>query len=205
MSTQNLISNIEDFIKKVASINDEKLKQLIQISTFSGRIKFCDQNFVKLKAGSSRIAYDYGGDLVLKLAKNEKGIAQNRTEADGFIQQNYKEIVANVLDSDPNDLYIVAEKATKITPSQFKQLSGFTMLNFYHYLIKKLEYRDKMEVEDFEKMENSEFVQEVLDLMVNMGMPSGDMGRISSWGKVKNRLVLIDYGLTKNIQDEYYR
>lgn len=204
MQAKQLIKEVDSFVNKIASLSDEKLKELSKINSFAGRIRFCDANFVKLKAGSSRIAYAYTSDLVIKLAKNEKGIAQNSVEADGFIQQHYKDLVANVLDSDPNNYWLVAEKAVKITPSQFKHLAGFSILNMYHYLLSKFENRKNMIVDEFDKINESEMVHELMDLMANFSMPSGDMGRVSSWGKVRDRLVLIDYGLTDEIKNEYY-
>ena len=61
-----------------------------------------------------------------------------------------------------------------------------------------------MIVDEFDKINESEMVHELMDLMANFSMPSGDMGRVSSWGKVRDRLVLIDYGLTDEIKNEYY-
>jgi hypothetical protein len=190
---------LDIFNTKISLAVDPKLKELSLLPTFTARKNYCDINFTKLKAGSSRIAYVYN-DLILKLAKNEKGLAQNQTESDGFMQQNYKDIIANVLDSDPNGLWILVEKAERVNKSSFKTLTNINFDEFCDYIKKKIEYK-KVESE----LDNNHFVQELLDLMINFTMPAGDICRISSWGKVKNRAVLIDYGLTSSIYEEYYK
>jgi hypothetical protein len=91
-----MISDKVNLLYKLASITDQKLIDLGNIKTFVGRIRFAVNNFTKLSAGSSRAVFDYG-DYVIKIAKNEKGIAQNTTEADNFIQQHYKNIIANIV------------------------------------------------------------------------------------------------------------
>lgn len=114
--------------------------------------------------------------------------------------------MANVIDSDPDDYWLVVEKAYKITPIEFTRLMGTDIKNFMYYVRSRTEYnlRSIFTVKDKEKLDNNEFVQELLDMMVNFNMLGGDFGRISSWGKVRDRLVLIDYGLTKDIFDQYY-
>lgn len=78
------------FFYKIAVLNDPKLIELSKQPSFAAKIRFANSNFIKMQAGSSRIAYEYSPDLVLKLAKNEKGLQQNRTESDGFLQQHYE-------------------------------------------------------------------------------------------------------------------
>jgi hypothetical protein len=203
----HIVNMVDIYLHKIAAISDPRLQQLSALPSFAAKIRFCDATFKKLKAGSSRIAYDYSTDLVLKLAKNTIGIEQNRTEADGFIQQHYKDIVANVIDTDQDELWIISEKAFKITQSEFRTLTGFDFNNFCSYLRKRLGNGklDNLKVNDEEKLDNDPRINELLDMSINFQMPAGDMCRISSWGKVKNRAVLIDYGLTNQIFDEYYK
>jgi len=204
MKYKELIDSVDLYLQKIASGPEEKLKELSNLKTFKSRIEFCIANFPRLKAGSSRIAFDYSPEYVLKLAKNDKGIAQNNAEADGFIQNNYKDLVANVKDSDPNDFWILAQKATKVSAGQFKILAGFSLEDLRNYLYTRIENKKIFPVSDMEMFNENEFVQELMDLMVNFAMPIGDIVRASSWGKVNDRLVLIDYGLTNSILSDMY-
>jgi len=155
--------------------------------------------------GSGRIAFDYSPDLVLKLARNEKGREQNRTEADGFLQDNYKSLVANVVDSDPDDLWLVVEKAARANAADFQRTFGTSLNNLCNYIKKRISGSSFAPVENEEALSNNAAIDDLLDMMSNFQMPAGDICRISSWGKVKDRLVLVDYGLTSSIYDEYYK
>lgn len=194
---------------KIAVLSDPRLQQLSTQPSFAARIRFADTNFKKIRAGSGRIAYEYSPDLVLKLAKNEKGIQQNITENDGFIQEQYSDIVANVIDSDPNNLWIVSQKASKITPTELKNFLGADLNELRYYLEDRINpnksYLPKPSEELKNKLDNNELINELLDMMINFDMPVGDIVRLSSWGKVGNKIVLLDYGLTQSIFDEHYK
>jgi len=195
------------FLCKIAVISDEKLKMLAAQPSYAAKMRYANSVFKKLKAGSSRIVYDYSPDLVLKMAKNEKGLAQNRVESDNFLQTNYKDLVANVIDSDPNDIWILSEKATKIAPSRFRSLTGIDFKEFCNYLYAHNPVappKIKTPIANEEQLDDNPFIQEILDMMGNFQMPYGDLSRISSWGEVKGRAVLIDYGLTQDIYEQYY-
>jgi len=194
-------------IFKFAVISDTKLQQLSSIPSFSKQIKYASLNWLRLTSGSSRVIFDYSPDYVLKLAKNEKGISQNSVENYNFIQNHYKDIIANVIDSDPNNKWLVVEKASKMTIAQFKSITGIDFQNFCNYINDRfnLSKHVKYNVINKEELDNNIFIYEVVDLMANFNMPPGDITRKNSWGIVKNKVVLIDYGLTMDNYNEYYK
>jgi hypothetical protein len=201
----------DNFSLKASASIDPGLEQLSKIPSFAGRARFCEQNFKRITSGSGRIIFEYDPNHVIKLARNDKGIAQNATESDGFIQSNYSNIVARVLDSDPDDKWLLAERATTISPSQFKLKMGFSLDELYRYLVDrfdpqryKIMFREDMPKDLEEKIANHPLVEELIDMMANFGMQPGDFGRKNSWGTVGDRLVLVDYGLTEDIYHEHY-
>ena len=50
------------------------------LNSFSKRISYCDENIERISSGSSRIVYKINDEKVLKLAKNTKGLEQNKNE-----------------------------------------------------------------------------------------------------------------------------
>jgi hypothetical protein len=202
------------FLYKIAIITDQRLKQLSKLPSFAARIKFCNENFKKLQAGTARIAYEYSPELVIKLAKNEKGIQQNDTESDYGLHDMYPELLTNVIDSDnDNNYWLLAERAKKITPTEFKAMAGFSLNDLHLYLVKKLLYPkrppflipEESPIPNEELLNNSELVSSIMDMSINFSMPMGDFVKISSWGKIGNRLVLLDYGVTNDILETHYR
>jgi len=197
------------------------LETFKSLRSFSKRIKYCNDNLQRLASGSSRIAYKVDDDKVLKLAKNKKGIAQNNVEKDWFVQKSYPDIVAKVFDVDENDLWLEMELAKKLTPNKFKQILGFSIQSLDYYLIAfdiertgktrystPEDYRASIPSEELSVINESEFTNQLTDLISNMNMPIGDFGRLSSFGECirngKPAVVIIDMGLSKQIASDFY-
>jgi hypothetical protein len=71
------IKNFYNYINENLT-DDEKLN--LQLSKFKERKDFANKKFKLLDKGSARIVYLIGDKYVLKLAKNKKGIYQNKKE-----------------------------------------------------------------------------------------------------------------------------
>jgi hypothetical protein len=61
-----------------------------------------------------------------------------------------------------------------------------------------------------ERINNNEFVIDLTSLIADYDFPDiGDMTRLSTYGEVtrdgKPKIVLVDYGLTKTVWDDYYK
>jgi hypothetical protein len=202
----DIINKTNYFYKMAQATNDPRLSEISKLNSFNAKIKFCTENFKRLASGSSRVIFEYNQDLVIKLAKNQKGIEQNAIENDGFIQSNHNSIVTNVIDSDPNDIWLLVQRAMKISPSKFKQLTGIDFKLFGEYIMFKLSNKPISQIPEYLKiLKDNEFIEDVLELMVNFNMPPGDITRISSWGEVNGKAVLTDYGLTQDIYSTYYK
>jgi hypothetical protein len=204
MDVDGLMKKIDGLVK-IVNASDPKLEQLSQAPSFAARVRLAITMFPRLTSGSARVIFDYNPGYVLKLAKNEKGIAQNSTEADGFLQQNYDHLITKVIDEDPENKWLVVEKATRASQADFMRTFGTTRDNLCAYLKMKLQYGKPIEKQEwFDKLNDNETAQDILEMMVNYGMPPGDFCRQNSWGVVNGRLVLVDYGLTESILHEHY-
>lgn len=95
------------------------------LPSFSKRIQYCQQHLRRIASGSSRIVYDIDGKVVLKLAKNKKGIAQNEAESGDAYMHNTYGCFADVYDVDENNLWIEMQMARKAKTSDFKKITGF--------------------------------------------------------------------------------
>lgn len=214
--------NIRKIIREIVEeFLDEKypeefsFKELEDIRSYSGKLKYAEKHLQKLASGSARVVYKVDDNKVLKIAKNKKGLAQNQVEAQGYLQQY--EIVAQIFDTDDNDYWIEMEFARRLSKPEFKKITGVSLDELKHYLIyhriysqpkKHMGFGYSIDQDIKERMENSEFVNELLSFAADNDMSTGDMGRISTWGKVirdgKEHVVLIDYGLTNSVYEDYY-
>lgn len=194
-----------------ASFNHEEFANL---RTFAERVRYCAQHLKKIGAGSARIVYEIDDRSVLKLAKNAKGIAQNELEASLSNDYYIRDMVAQIFKSHPNDEWIEAEYAKRVTPTRFRELTGIDIKTLSEYLWKKhAENKGRgmgthLSPEQLEMVENNEFANNILDIMLNYDMPSGDLGRISSYGEVNRNgqpeVVIIDYGLNDDVYQDHY-
>lgn len=195
---------------KISAEIFEKLNTLSNLKTFIERTKFCKNNFHKLGAGSARAAYELNNDFVLKLAKNQKGIFQNEIEMNYDIQSCYGDILAKIVKYDENAKWIIAQKAFKIkSKKQFQILSDFSPDDIQGYLaikVLKTGWMIKIPTQEIvNQMENNLWIQELLSMCIDFDLHIGDINRISSWGFLNNKIVLIDYGVTETIYNNYYK
>lgn len=189
-------------------------QQLEDISSYAGKLRYAETHLVKLASGSARVVYKVDDTKVLKMAKNKKGLAQNSVEAQGYLQ-NY-EIVAQVFETDNDDYWIEMEYARKVSKADFKRITGVSLEELEKYLrYMRFQMNPRrgffgfhIEPEVKQRMEDSEFVDDLMQFVNDNDMETGDMGRLSTWGKVlrdgEERIVLIDYGLTNSVYKDYY-
>jgi len=183
------------------------------IKSFNGRKEYADNNLQRLGSGSGRIVYAIDDNKVLKLAKNNKGIAQNQAEIN-LSNEYYENILAKVLDYDNNYLWIISERTKKITPTRFTQLTN-VKLNDLNIFLRNYdaELHGKrpifsMSKELNDELYNNEFVSELLNFISDTNSNVGDMARISTYGEINRKgtpmAVLNDYGLTHEVYDSFY-
>ena len=166
--------------------------------------------------GSSRVVYRVDNDKVLKLAKNKKGVAQNEIEINWGGDQYYGDIIANVIDYDRDDnLWVEMELAYRAKITDFRRLWGINFKDLWIYLRNKNdENRGRqslfgMDDDVREQLENNDHVDHLVSFMLDSDSNPGDLVRLSSWGMVRRTdgesLVLIDFGLTNDVYESYYK
>lgn len=195
------------------TFNMEHFKTL---RSFNQRIQYCEQNLQRISSGSSRIVYKIDNEKVLKLAKNQKGLAQNEVEIEYSSEYLLDGTVAKVFEYDENNLWLEMQLARKCTPTLFKQITNFSFDDFRKAINdygmqsgnggsgQKSGLDPKIE----EIMWEDEFVRGIFDFIGNYGIPVADLMRLNSYGivseKGQNHIVIIDYGLTHGIHASYY-
>lgn len=199
---------VEDY---PSSFDMEHFKTL---KSFAQRVKYCEENLKRISSGSSRIVYMIDNTKVLKLAKNQKGLAQNEVEIQWGQDSYFGSILAHTFMYHPDDLWVEMELARKVTKKDFQRLTECTIEEMYDYLRNFNEInRGKrpifaMDPAVKERLDENEFVSAIVDFMSNIDAPAGDFGRLNSYGIVQRNgqddIVLIDFGLTNDVYQTYY-
>ena len=224
MNIKKIISEIfQDMISEFKEGFD--MVHFASLKSFKARLEYASRELSRIAEGSSRVAFSIDNTKVLKLAKNKKGLAQNETEGDEFLQSHYIDIIPKLFEQEPNDLWIVMEKADDVSKEQFKGLTG---LDFYMEFYPYLAYAQRrnsptnkaymFKKEDDEKvrqillkhpdLENSGFVRDLVQMIVDNDMSWGDYYRLNSYGVVhrggKEMVVVRDFGLTEDTMNSLY-
>lgn len=185
-------------------------QQMDMKKTFSGRKNLLEtMGLKKLGEGSGRTAYQFNEDIVIKVAKNPKGQAQNEVESNLF---PISPVLNKVFHTGEEDTWLSCCYAQRVSRSLFKKETGMNFESFSHTLkqygaeLKDQEWIDgKLEREEALKVESHPFFLQVVDLLATTELATGDLARITSYGSVEDRVVVIDYGLTSEVYREFYK
>lgn len=201
---------------KEAASKKFSLEELSNIPSFKGRYQYCLQNLGPTQGrGSSRVIFQLDDNRILKLALNNKGIAQNDAEDDGYLQQIG--ITPKIYDNDNDYKWLVSEFVLPAKPQDFKECIGLTFDEFCKFIqtafkerFGKRSYGTTYTYEEYcELLENNETCYDFDDYIGNFEPPMGDLLRIANYGMVKRynnvEIVLLDSGLTQDIWNNYYK
>jgi hypothetical protein len=189
-----------------------------KLKSFNQRIQYCERNLQRISSGTSRIVYKIDDTKVLKLAKNNKGLAQNEIEVGFSEDYMWDGIVAQIFDYDQNNLWVEMELARKVTPKKFFEIIGFFFENYCNAILfheenqkPKTKYSiSRSKPNNYDQMwDNNEFMYNIFNVIGSYDFPAGDLCKLNSYGLVNrngiDEIVLIDYGLTNDVYDSYYK
>ena len=192
-------------------------------NSFESIVDYALERSKKIGTGSSRIAFEVeykGRPTILKIAKNEKGLAQNEVESkmlsDGYIEK--MELTIPLIDYDTTNiqpLWIHTEKANKVTEKKLCKLlhcdSLFQLIQivkskykhsslYAHYYNELKEINTEEELDDLE-----ELIDNLYSLSKDFNIALGDFQKTDSWGLYKGKPVIIDIGLSMEVYDLHYK
>lgn len=197
-----------------------------QGTTFKSRLAYALERAKKLGTGSSRVAtiIEYQGrPTVLKIAKNQKGLAQNSVEAD-ILSDGYASqigIMIPIIDYDEQNrepTWIHTELATKANEKQLCNLmkceSLIEMVRFANTIAGK--YRGQTAQSFINNMINdgrlerdidimTEYANKLADLANSFDVELADFGRPANWGIYNGQPVVVDVGFNSNVMNQYYK
>lgn len=221
------MKTFDDIIKKAtkkvlreAMDNSFSLNELSLLPSYTARVRYCKQHLGNpIGNGSSRTVFQISDERCLKLAKNEKGLAQNQAEANGGHQHWYEDLFPYVFETDNNDFWMVSEYVLPAKKEDFMHIIGMTFEDFCKFvrtIYKQYArggktWQSTYSWEVFEEMLEKDdygFLYQLNDYMCNWQVPYGDLCRIQNWGlTVRNgseALVILDSGLNEDVYNTFY-
>lgn len=191
----------------------ELINRLSSIESFRGRIRFCNEHFKRIASGSSRCVYQLDSDTALKLATNEKGVAQNTTESDFGLATMYEGILNPPMDSCEDGLWLITPRLDRVRMREVAE--GFNLslkeLKTWLKVIGDQKNPDMLNSHDlknadWDKLESLPKLSVLNAVVMDTDLVTGDWARPSSWGKdpQTGEVRVIDWGLTEQTLRDYY-
>lgn len=179
------------------------LKELSAIKDFEDRVEFAKEHWKLLGEGSSRTAFEIDEKLIIKVAYNEKGIAQNKVEMDPKAQ---RPCTLPMVMADAEGKWIILVNTEPLKKEEFKQCIGFGFEQFMNALFYKFNNESDQwsPPKDYEEIEENSLFNCLSDLIFKTDQQIGDIDKISSWRKLDGKPVLADYGLSRDVFHDYY-
>ncbi len=197
------IFDLCDAFTKVATVslveNDRfpLLKELSEIKDFDERVKWCEERWDLLGEGSARAVFQYSDKAVLKVALNDKGLSQNENEASPKMQTP---CTSRILAADGAMKWLLFENNKTITEKQFASITGMKFSEYCDALWQVFDNNsDYKNLKHSDEIRSNPFFKCVCKLVMENDLLLGDLtsGKISSYGEVDGRVVIRDFGLTR--------
>jgi len=180
------------------------LQELSGIKDFEDRVAFAKKHWKFLGEGSSRTAFQVNDDLIIKVAHNDKGLAQNKVEMDPKAQRS---CTNPIVVADAEGKWIVLKSTEPLKEKDFKKMVGFGFESFMNALFYKFNNESDQwsPPRDYEEIEKSPLFNCLSDLIFKTDQQIGDIDKISSWRELDGKPVLADYGLSRDVFRSYYK
>jgi hypothetical protein len=139
---------------------------------------------------------------VLKLAKNESGLAQNKAESK--VKSKH---INKTTKFDKDGVWKISPLANKITEKQFAELTGVNFKEFaecIEYGLKNISEDKVKKPKYFEEVSESSVYKDLLAAGKKYKLMPGDLARISSFGELDNVPVVLDAGFDRKVFEEFY-
>ena len=155
-----------------------------------------------LGRGSSRLVARISSKVVLKLALNNAGREQNKHEYSVYEKVKDCSIITRIFYYDPDWEWLICEKALRrAEETDFRVYGSKNLSTFINNALYDFDDHIGKHVDKIAE-------KSLYTLVHKLGVDSGDLEGTSQWGLVERKgqkyPVLVDYGLSEDIYQEFY-
>ena len=183
-------------------------KQL-KTANFKKLLQYADDSLQAIGEGSARKVYALSGQKVLKVATGVRGVGQNEAEVSVYTNPSTQSIVTKIYDYDPNYRWIISEIVRPFVDDETDEINdmlgiGISSLTFEEFANTAARGHINT-LEKYGAGHQLELAKAIYAIASENDLLPGDIAKGGSWGKsADGRLVLLDYGFTYDVADNYY-
>ena len=224
LAESDLGNIIKKSVKKIyeARMEGFRLDVLTNSKTFGERIKYCINMLGSpIGIGSSRVVFQLDDDSVLKLARNEKGIGQNREEIILGSNPEFSCFPKILNGTDTNNfLWVISEHVLPAQKYDFFELMRIPFQHIQQFAfavkgyVKRKDPAAKKLLDKFYRQYRGKpkvmsFFNDIYKLYAKYGNEIWDITRIPNWGLCNRNgeatLVILDIGFSIDVKQNLYR
>ena len=220
ISERRLVRVVSDVVRGVLSEASDgrfDVRELSSCRSYASRVRYCREHLGDpVGNGSSRMVFQIDDGTVLKLAKNEKGVAQNRVEGE-YWKRNY-DIFPKIYEQDEDNLWIRCEYVLPAKAADFKKCLGVSFKDVCAFMESEMSrwsrygYRESMSYEECGRLVDEHptgFFCDLESWMSNAQVTDRDVMYLRNWGLAMRdgqaMPVYLDHGLNQDVFDRYYK
>lgn len=166
------------------------------------------QNTLKfLGIGSARQVFLLSSSKCLKIAINEKGVAQNKIEVNLYTKTKHKNILAKIYDCDKKYNWVISELVRPINSQEFKTLTHCYITTIVYAALALIKNKPIQFGFDNEQDVETQMpmIKDLSGIIKAHDLMYQEFDKEHAWGKTSDgRIVLLDYGITNKVYDKYY-
>lgn len=209
-----------------ARMDGFRVDYLRSCNSYDERVKYCKKMLgFPIGKGSSRMVFQLDDETCLKLAINEKGIAQNLEEIK-IARDNFISFIPKIYNGsdEENGLWVITQYVLPAKKTDFKKVLGIDFGDIIDYVLntdRRFNYGNSFLVKMADNMvhhlyakyeENDEVIElfnDIHEIKANYDQMVGDLSRINNWGMVRENgntfMVMLDSGLSEEVYNQFYK
>lgn len=155
----------------------------------------------KLGTGSSRTTFLLSSKRVLKVARNDAGIAQNNVEIAVATDPKTSEFVTQIYQSADDGMWIVSDVVRAMSINEFNTMIGCKPSDVLRFL-RSVKAHGLKKMIDYAP---SKFAIKLAHMMIDSGLEYIDLITNNHWGfTADGKAVILDYGFNSEVDEKYY-
>ena len=201
-----------------------RLDYLSSCENFDEMMNYCERMLGEpIGEGSSRVVYQVDDETVLKLAKNDAGVAQNKEEMNVGLNSGLVCVPKVFNGSDEkNGIWIVSEFVLPAQKGDFRKVFGIKFDDVLSFCFHLQGSNGNSLFSDIHKRQvnyilndyswcvnGTKLLKEIIFLYENYNSLVNDLVNINNWGLCKRNgkmyMVMLDAGCNIEIFNKYYR
>lgn len=172
---------------------------------FQKQLAYALERVKRSESGSGRMAFEIeykGRPTILKIARSQKGLLQNASEARPEMYRKFKDVVVPLIDYDlknkpPRWVHFEMAEALR-EDNQWKQhFNGMSIYTFAQIVDGMIKGLKTGMTKFFEKKyaQSIAFAKRIAQLCKEYDIKSGDLATIQNWGVYRGKIVMLDLGM----------